>query len=342
MTYRAAVLEAYHQPLAVREMPAARPGPGEIVLEVKACGLCMTDIHIAEGRIPTVRPPVVPGHEFAGVVVERGAGTEGVAEGDRVVVCVDVNCGRCDACLRGETTRCAALRRLGFERAGGMAERVVVPAANVERLADHVAFEKAAVVPDAVASMYRGLRTAGEVGAGSRVAILGTGGLGMQGVKIARMLGAHVTCTDRVDAKLARARALGADETINTDREDFLTAVRERIGAFDVVVDTIGQGRSLHDAVVACRSGGRVVALGYVDPTLAIPSYEITIREKRVVGSRAISRAEFRELVGLVNRGQLDPDVDARIPAGRVNEALDDLRHGRFLTRAVLVPPFDR
>ena len=136
--------------------------------------------------------------------------------------------------------------------------------------------------------MHRGLKkTAGGVGVGSRVAILGTGGLGMQGVKIAKLLGAHVTCTDRVDTKLERARGLGADCVINTDRDELVATARELVGPFDVVVDTIGMGRSLLDAVTACRNGGRVVALGYVDPTLAIPSYEVTIKEKQVVGSRA-------------------------------------------------------
>ncbi|MGH7334015.1 MAG: alcohol dehydrogenase catalytic domain-containing protein, partial [Candidatus Rokuibacteriota bacterium] len=121
---KAAVLEAYHQPLVIREIEPAPPPPGEVTLEVKACGLCMTDVHIAEGRIPTITPPLTPGHEFAGVVVAVGAGVTDARIGDRVVVCVDVGCRRCDFCLRGETTRCVSLIRLGFERAGGMSERV--------------------------------------------------------------------------------------------------------------------------------------------------------------------------------------------------------------------------
>lgn len=336
----AAVLEAYHTPLAIRDVPVPPPGPGEVAVEVRACGLCMTDNHIADGRIPTARPPLVPGHELAGVVVELGPDVDGVAAGDRVAVCTDVTCGRCDQCLRGETTRCPRLVRIGFERAGGMGERVNVPAANVERLADHVPFEKAAVIPDAVGSMYRGLRTVGEVGPGARVAIIGTGGIGLQGVKIARLLGAHVTCVDRVAARLERARSFGADVTIDVTREGFVEAARRAVGAFDVVVDTVGMGRSLVDAVTVCRNGGRVVAMGYVDPELPIPSYEITIREKRVLGSRGLSRAEFRDVVRLVNEGRLDPDVGEIIPARLVNQALADLRAGRFLTRSVLRMPY--
>jgi propanol-preferring alcohol dehydrogenase len=339
---KAAVLEAFHKPLAIREVPGPDPGPGEVAVEVKACGLCLTDIHIMEGRVPTVRPPRVPGHELAGVVTRCGPGVTECAIGDRVAVATDVQCGHCDACLRGETNRCPNLVRIGFERDGGMAEAVTVPAANIERLAAGVPFEKAAIIADAVASIYRGLATVGGVRAGMKVAILGVGGLGIQGVKIARMLGAELTCTDLSDAKLERARAFGAAHTINPKRESFLDAARKLAGGFDVVLDNVGIKETLREAVAACRNGGTVVAMGYVEPTLEIPSYDIVIREKRVVGSRGVSRSEFREVVRLVNSGQLDPDIGEQVPIARVNEAFDNLRAGRYLTRTVLLPPFDR
>ena len=339
---KAAVLEAFHRPLFIRELAIAEPGPGEVTVEVKACGLCLTDIHISEGRVPTVALPLVPGHETAGVVARRGPGVTEVEVGDRVTVFVDVNCGRCDFCLRGETNRCTALRRIGFERNGGMAEFVNVPAANVERIADGVSFEKAAIIPDAVASIYRGLKTVGAVGVGSKIAILGVGGLGIQGVKIARLLGAQVTCTDLDDRKLERARSFGAQHTINPGRESFLDAVRQRIGSFDVVVDNVGRKETVFEAVAACRNGGKVIAMGYVDSVLEIPSYDIVIKEKQVLGSRACTRGEFREVVALVNSGQLDPDIGELVPIRNVNEALDNLRHGRYLTRTVLMLPFGK
>jgi 2-desacetyl-2-hydroxyethyl bacteriochlorophyllide A dehydrogenase len=337
---KAAVLEAYHQPLAVREVELPPPVRGEVAVEVKACGLCQTDLHISEGRIPTVTLPLIPGHEFAGVVARLGEGVTDWKVGERVTVCVDVNCGHCEFCLRGESNRCSKLERIGFERNGGMAEMVNVPADNLERIADNVSFEKAAVIPDAVASMYRGLKTVAGVGVGTKVAILGVGGLGIQGVKIARMLGARVTCTDLDDRKLERARSFGAEHVLNPTRESFIEASRHRLGSFDVVVDNVGRKETVFEAVQACRNGGKVVAMGYVDPALEIPSYEIVIKEKQVVGSRALTRAEFREVVGLVNSGQLDPDIGELIPIRHVNEALANLRAGRYLTRSVLTLPF--
>lgn len=337
---KAAVLESFHQPLVIRELDIAEPSVGEVTIEVKASGLCQTDIHISEGKVPTVKLPLVPGHETAGVIVRCGPGVTEVKVGDRITVFVDANCGRCDFCLRGETNRCTAVRRIGFERNGGMAEFVNVPAANVERIADRVSFEKAAIIPDAVASIYRGLKTVGGVGLGSKIAILGVGGLGIQGVKIARLLGAEITCTDLDDRKLERARSFGAQHTINPSRENFLEVVRQRIGSFDVVLDNVGRKETLFEAVAACRNGGKVVAMGYVDPVLEIPSYDIVIKEKQVVGSRACTRGEFRDIVSLVNSGLLDPDIGELVPIQNVNEALDNLRHGRYLTRTVLTLPF--
>jgi 2-desacetyl-2-hydroxyethyl bacteriochlorophyllide A dehydrogenase len=337
---KAAVLESFHQPLAIREVDVTPPAPGEVTVEVKACGLCLTDIHIQEGRVPTVKLPLVPGHEFAGVVARLGRDVDRVRVGDRVTVCVDVGCGKCRFCLGGEGNRCLALSRIGFERNGGMAEFVNVPAANVEIVADRVPFEKAAVIPDAVASMYRGLKTVGGVGVGTRLAIVGIGGLGIQGVKIARLMGAVVTCVDLDDRKLERARTLGAVEVINAARGSLQEAADRLEGGFDVVVDNVGRRESLLRSVCACRPGGRVVAMGYVDRELEVPAYDVVIREKQVLGSRAITRADFREVVGLVNRGELDPDVGELVPISRINEAFESLRAGRYLTRTVLTLPF--
>jgi propanol-preferring alcohol dehydrogenase len=337
---KAAVLEEFHRPLVIRDLEIAEPGRGEVMVEVKASGLCLTDTHISEGRVPTAKVPLVLGHETSGVVARLGPGVSEVAVGDRVTVFVDVSCGHCEFCLRGETNRCTSLRRIGFERNGGMAEFVNVPAVNLERIADTVSFEKAAIIPDAVASIYRGLKTVGGVGLGSKVAILGVGGLGIQGVKIARLLGAQVTCTDLDDRKLERARAFGAEHTINPGREKFLDVVRERIGSFDVVVDNVGRKDTVLEAIAACRNGGKVVCMGYVDPVLEFSSYDIVIKEKQVLGSRACTRAEFREVVALVNSGRLDPDIGELVPISEVNQALENLRQGRYLTRTVLTLPF--
>jgi D-arabinose 1-dehydrogenase-like Zn-dependent alcohol dehydrogenase len=221
-----------------------------------------------------------------------------------------------------------------------MSEYVNVPARNVEKLSERVPFEKAAILPDAVATTYRAMKTIGQVSAGTKVAILGIGGLGMQGILIGKLLGAHVTCTSRNDEKLEMAKALGADEVINTKRENFVEAAKRRIGSFDVIIDNIGTPASVTDSVSVCRNGGKVVEVGYVEPILHAPFYDIVIREKQILGSRASSRSEFREVVNLVNAGQIDPNIGELIPIGKINEALENLKNGKYLTRSVLVLPF--
>jgi propanol-preferring alcohol dehydrogenase len=338
---KAAVLESYHQPLVVRDVEIDDPGFDEVTLEVKACGLCLTDVHISEGRIPTVKLPLIPGHEFSGIVAQMGSGVRDFKIGDRVTVNIDVTCGRCDHCLAGETNLCSDLIRIGFERNGGMSEYVNVPARNLERISERVPFEKAATIPDAVSTMYRAMKTLGGVSAGTKVAILGIGGLGMQGIKIGKLLGANITCTSRNDQKLEMAKALGADQVINTRRENFLVAAKKSVGSFDVVVDNIGTDVSIPEAVSACKNGGKVVVVGYIDPILKAPFYDVVIKEKQLIGSRASTRSEFREVVHLINSGMLDPDIGELIPIRQVNQALENLKNGKYLTRNVLVLPFD-
>lgn len=337
----AAVLDAFGQPLRIRQVTTPAPGYGEVAIDVRACGLCLTDVHIVEGRIPSVTLPLVPGHEFAGVVAQLGQGVTNVVVGDRVTVCVDVVCQRCDRCLRGETNRCQALSRIGFERPGGMATRVNVPAANVEQIADHVSFEKAAVIPDAVAAMYRSLVSVAQVRPGESVAIVGVGGLGIQGVKLASRMGASVVAVDIDDRKLDRALTLGAQGVVNPARVDLAQAAARHGTGFDVVIDIVGKRTSFAQSICACRPGGRVVAMGYAEPTLDLPAYETVIREKTILGSRSATRAEFKSVVELVNAGAFDPDIGLVLPIDQVNSALEDLRAGRYLTRTVLTLPFN-
>ena len=337
---KAAVLEAFHQPLKIRDIEMKDPGTDEVTVEVKAIGLCLSDVHISEGKVPTVRLPHVPGHEFSGVVAKTGSSVNEFKPGDRVSVNLDVICGRCDHCLRGETNLCSNLIRIGFERNGGMAEYVNVPARNLEKISERVSFEKAAILPDAVATTYRAMKKIGGVGSGTKVAILGIGGLGMQGILIGRLLGAYVTATSRNDEKLDMARSLGADFVINTARDNFVEVAKKQVGAFDVVIDNIGTPESVGESLAVLRNGGKLVEVGFAVPTFHAPFYDIVVKEKQILGIRASSRSDFREVVDLVNQGRIDPSIGESIPMGHVNQALENLKNGKYLTRNVLVLPF--
>ena len=186
---RAVVIARYGGSLEATRRPVPRPGSGEVLVQVRASGLCSTDLHLLSGRQPLGDLPRVVGHELAGDVVELGAGVKDWRLGDRVTAAIDVTCGRCQHCLTGATQRCRSMQRIGFERDGGHADYVAVPASNLVLLDAEISYAAAAILPDAVACMYHSLIHQGGVGIGQRVLILGVGGLGIHGVQIARSPG---------------------------------------------------------------------------------------------------------------------------------------------------------
>ena len=185
---RAVVVAGYGGSLEVQERPIPRPGAGEILVRVRASGLCSTDLHLLSGRQPLGELPRILGHELAGEVAEIGAVVEGWSVGERVTTAIDVTCGRCRHCRAGETQRCPTMQRIGFERDGGHAEYVTVPAANLVRLPPELSYDAAAILPDAVACMYHSLICQGHVGVGQTVLILGVGGLGIHKHAVAQLL----------------------------------------------------------------------------------------------------------------------------------------------------------
>ncbi len=336
---KAAVLRAFHQPLSIEELPIPKPGEGEVLAKVLACGLCASDLHIADGMIGSVRLPYTPGHEICGEIVALGGGVEGFALGERFVAGIDLICGHCRFCRSGRGNLCASRVRLGFERDGGQAEYCVVPAQCVFPIASHVPPEQAAVIPDAVACMYHAMRR-GEVGPGSVICVTGVGGLGLQGIQIAKHLGAVVIATSRKDAKLDLARRLGADYTVNTSRSQLADEVaRITDGSLcDVVFDNIGSASSAGQSLKLLRRGGKVVVVGYNEPHFSVDYMDLVINEKEILGIRGSTREELREVIRLVEDGVITPYIHRAYPLADIAEALDSLRAGEAMGRTVVLP----
>ena len=156
---KAAVLREFGKPLVIEEKPVPKPGPGEVLVKIMASGLCVSDIHIQEGKINTVRLPYTPGHEMAGIVAEVGAGVANVKTGDHVTAAIDLICHQCRYCRTGRTNLCTSLVRIGFERDGSHAEYCVIPAENAFLVADRIPFEQVTGFPDAVGCMYNAIKT---------------------------------------------------------------------------------------------------------------------------------------------------------------------------------------
>jgi len=336
-TMRALVVARYGGRLELADRPVPRPGSGEVLVRVRASGLCGTDVHLLSGRMPLGELPRILGHETAGDVVELGPAAAGWAVGDRVIVAIDVVCGQCRHCLGGHTQRCKAMRRIGFERDGGHAEYVAVPAVNLIRLPDGLGYEAAAILPDAVACMYHSLICQGQVRPDQTVLILGAGGLGIHGVQVARWVGAAVIATSRRAERLRMAEQHGAIP-VNPATHSLADAVmgHTRGEGVDVVVDTVGTRASVREALSLLCPGGKLLVVAYVDETFEVPAIPLFKPEREIIGCRGASKQDLVEVVQLTAAGQLAPVIGARYSLEEAATAAERLAAGDVVGRIVL------
>lgn len=334
-TMKAVVLQEFQKPFVVKEIPIPEPGPGEVLVKVMASGLCLTDVHIQDGVLKTINPPYTPGHELAGIVVKLGEGVDGVRLGQHMCGWIDVVCHTCRLCKMGRENLCLNRVRIGFERDGSHAEYVVIPAENVMPIADDIPWPNAAIIPDAVACMYNAIKVQGQVKEGDTILLAGMGALGIQGIQIAKYLGATVYASGRTEAKLELAREFGADATINT-REHELQEEIERLtdgDLCDVIVDLIGTDTSIDTELRCLRPGGKIIAAAYSADTFTVNFQEIVIKEKEIVGIRGATPQALKEAIRLVEEKVIDPYVCKLWTIDEVNEAIEALRGYKNLAR---------
>jgi 2-desacetyl-2-hydroxyethyl bacteriochlorophyllide A dehydrogenase len=331
---RAVVIARYGGSLEATMRPVPRPGPGEVLVRVRASGLCSTDLHLLSGRQPLGELPRIVGHELAGDVVELGGGVTEWRTGDRVTAAIDVTCGRCRQCMTGQTQLCRAMTRIGFERDGGHADYVALPAANLVALDAEIPYEAAAILPDAVACMYHTLIRQGGVGIGQRVLILGVGGLGIHGVQIARAAGADVLATSRQPQRVALAERYGAVGVDATQESLDAAVARFTDGeGVDVVVDNIGNRASVREGLAVLRPGGRFLVVAYLDETFEVPSMRLFKTEQRIIGCRGSTKQDLVDVVRLVRSGRVTPVLGASYPLDRIGDAVAHLESGDLAGR---------
>lgn len=335
---RAAVLKKFGEPLELAEKKIPSPGPGEVLVRVRASGLCVSDIHIQDGIIGTVRLPYTPGHELAGEVAAVGEGVSRVKPGDHVTAAIDIICGRCKYCLSGRTNLCRSLVRIGFERDGSHAEYCVIPEENAFPVAPWVPFEQVTGLPDAVGCMYNAIKNRAKLRPGNRLLVLGTGGLGMNAIQLAKVFGAEVYATSRRREKLDTALKMGADAVINTAAQDLAEEVSRLTGGelCDVVIDNIGIRSSVNQALGLVGAGGKVIVCGYQDQLFEADYQDVMKLEKEILGLRGMTRLDLQEVIRLVESGRVTPYVYKTIPFGQINEGLAMMRDGTANGRVVL------
>ena len=331
---RAIVIE---QPnvVALRDIETPEPGPGEVRVRSIRAGVCRTDLDIVAGALDPrwVRFPVVPGHEWSGVVDSVGEGVAGVEPGERVVCEGNIPCLSCPRCRAGDTHLCANYDAVGFTRGGGWGEYVVVPARVVHSLADHVSFD-AAVLVEPGAVVLKALERA-RIEPAETVGVVGVGALGALAIRLARLRSpATIVAYGLRDEELELAVALGADSVFNVATADAEAETRRLTGGgLDVVVETAGAAAAAELATRLAREGGRVVLLGIAGQgqELTLPADRIALRDLTVFGSVGYTTAAWTRMVGLlrVRLVDLEPLVTHRFPLERFEDAfalMDDRR----------------
>lgn len=339
---KAMVLTAFGSPLAWTDVPEPGPGPREALVEAQANGLCGTDLKIVDGLVPSAKLPLMLGHESAGVVREVGVEVESVRPGDRVVMVCKQTCGRCRMCRAGHEEMCLqSPGRLGFELDGGFGRLVAVPERNLVKVGPNVSLEAACLMGGTLASPLHAIRMA-RVGLGETAAVFGLGGLGLHALQLLRYLGASVIGVDVQEDKLAKARELGASETVNAARTDPVKAVVDfthGLGA-DVALEIVG-GAAVPAVLAQCldalRPGGRLVILGYhYGQTVALDPAKLVYKWIQIVASHNHSVRDVVDAASLVNDGRVRAVISATAPIEEANDALARLRAGDPVGRIVL------
>jgi len=288
--------------LVLDEMPRPTPGPGEVVVRVRNCGICGSDLHWYHGEM--VLPSACPGHEIAGEVAEVGAGVGALKPGDAVAVEGIASCGSCRYCIAGQYQRCVAIGVVGMTIPGGFADYIKMPARHCFRVPAGVDYPTAAL-SEPLGVAVHGVRLAG-LEIGQRVVVLGAGTIGLMAVVAARAGGAgEVLVTARRPQQKAAALALGADRVV--DDSDTSGLLGDLDSPIDLVIETVGgTADTLDTAAAACRPGGTICLLGAFTHSPTLPALFVLAKELHIVGSfvysRAGARADFDIVLDLLRR----------------------------------------
>jgi alcohol dehydrogenase, propanol-preferring len=332
---KAAIVREYKQPLQIEETETPTPGPDEVLIKVEACGVCHSDLHIAEGDwthlLRIIKRPLIPGHEVVGRVVQIGSAVSNLQIGDRVgVAWTHWTCDECELCKEGHENLCPSQSITGATVDGGYAELMTAKASHALKVPDALSSEEAAPLFCAGVTVYHAIKKSG-IEPGQRLAVFGIGGLGHLAVQIAKCFGAQVIAIDIADDKLEFARRLGADITINA-ASDVAKQIRKMGGAHVAVVTSAA--KAAYDAAFyAVRSSGTLMVVGMPAEDLSFPA--IMMREIRIMSSATGTREDMREVLELAAAGKVKCQVETRT-LEQVNEVFDEMRRARITGRVVL------
>jgi propanol-preferring alcohol dehydrogenase len=334
---KAAIVQQFKGPLHIGRVSLPVPGPGELLVKVRACGVCHTDLHAAEGDWP-VRPhlPFIPGHEIAGTVASVGPGVDDFKPGDAVgVAWLHDACMKCEYCQTGWETLCEHQHNTGYSCDGGFGEYAIANAAFTVRLPATVDFVEIAPILCAGVTTYKGLKET-EARPGEWVVISGIGGLGHVAIQYAKAMGLKVVAVDITPSKLELSRKLGADSVVDGSQEDAVSQVIAATGggAHGVLVTAVSPA-AFSQAIAMTRRRGTVSLVGLPPGEFSTPIFDVVLKRITVRGSIVGTRRDLEEAIAFALDGKVKASVK-RVRLQDINRVFSDLRDGLVDGRIVI------
>jgi propanol-preferring alcohol dehydrogenase len=337
---KAMVVNEWGQASILEVVADPKPGPGEAVLKVRAAGVGLTLLNMRNGSFGGKAPRIM-GHELGGDIVEVGAGVTSLSIGQRCAVYFYLNCGRCRWCHGGRETLCENFGGfVGVHRDGGFAEYVCLPAGNFLPIPDELSYEAAAIATDAVNTNWHCMRERAKINPHDRVLLIGAGGgVGIHGVQVAKLFGAHVIAADVSDEKLALAKKWGADEVINVKNNPNVVEIVKQLThgkGVNAAVDYVGHGSTFQIAYDSLATSGRAVIVGVGKGDISVNPRSLMLTEKIVTGSRHSTRTELIETMEVMARGLVKPVVSMTKPFTEIESIFDAIKDETLLGRGSL------
>jgi propanol-preferring alcohol dehydrogenase len=337
---KAAVLRDFKTPLTIQDVALPKPTESEVLIKVEVCGVCHSDLHVADGDwsqlAGMVKKPLILGHEVVGTIVEVGSAVEGIGMkiGDRVgVPWIHWTCGKCEFCREGNENLCLRQQITGVTVDGGYAEFVKAPATHVARIPDSLRSEQAAPLLCAGVTVHRALKQS-RITKGQRLAVFGVGGLGHLAVQIGCGLGAEVTAIDISEDKLILAKSLGAARTLNAASDKVVQQLRSQGGVHVALVTSAA--KAAYDMAFYCvRPTGILLAVGLPAQDISFPPILMAAGEIRIQASAVGTRQDLEEILAMGAAGKVHCEVAVQ-PLSQANEVLEQLRRGQVSGRLVL------
>ena len=332
---KAAILQEFKKPLVLEEVPRPELEAHEILIQVEACGVCHSDLHLADGDWPQlaaiVKKPLILGHEIAGRVVGRGAAVRDLQVGDRAgVPWIHWTCGECAFCQEGYENLCPRQKITGVTVDGGFAEFLKAPASHALKVPEGLSSVEVAPLFCAGVTVHRALKQA-RISSGQRLAVFGIGGLGHIAVQLARELGTEIIAVDVSERKLELARTLGATSGLNISSTNVIKELRAKGGVHVALVTSAA--KAAYDMAFSClRPTGTLLVVGLPSENLCFPPILMSAKEVHIRASAVGTRQDVREVLAMASKGKIHCQVTPR-PLAHANEVLDELRQGQVAGR---------